>query len=102
MSAGELRRGEIWKVVTVGQERLVLIVQSDALMMVSPGFLVAPMYTQPPPARSLIAPEVQGLYADLSDTGRLLASRFKEHCYTATEDEMAAVNTGLRAVLDLL
>lgn len=86
---------------TVAMQRLVLIVQSDALAVISPGFLSAPLYEQAPPARTLIAPSVQGAYADLSDTGRLLASRFVEHVATATAEEMANVVIGLKAVFDI-
>ncbi|HZM81249.1 MAG TPA: type II toxin-antitoxin system PemK/MazF family toxin [Candidatus Limnocylindrales bacterium] len=96
-----MKRGEVWRVQTVAMQRLVLIVQSDALAAISPGFLAAPLYEQAPPTRTLIAPPVQGAYADLSDTGRLLANRFVEHVATASNEEMADVAIGLKAVFDL-
>lgn len=98
---GDMRRGEIWWIETVGRGRLVLIIQANALMMISPGFLSVPLYDQPPPTRSLIAPSVQGMYADASDVGRFLAARFKECRGMATDEEMENVSVALRAVQEL-
>jgi mRNA-degrading endonuclease toxin of MazEF toxin-antitoxin module len=97
-----VKRGEVWRVRTaIGRERLVLIVQSDALAIITPGFQSAPLYDTAPPIRALIAPEVGGRYADLSDTGRLVSERFQEHVATATDEEMESAAVGLRAVFDL-
>jgi len=99
-----VRRGEVWRVETVGRDRIVLVVGNDAVTQLYDIVQCVPIEDPTVARESLVSvpvtEPVKGVAA-VVDAGAFRKARFTERLGAADADVLDQVDVALRAVFDL-
>lgn len=99
-----MRRGEVWRVQTVGRDRVVVVVGNDALTELYDFVQCVPVEDSPAARDTLVTvPVVEPVkgVAVVVDVGAFRKVRFAERLGAVDQSTMEQVEIALRAVFDL-
>lgn len=103
----DIQRGSVWRVPAVSRERTVVVIENSAVVRLHPGGVVCVLVQEAESAKDTlvtvpIAAPVRGVVM-APDIAAFRPQRFEEGKLLGhlSEEDMARVDTAVRAVLDL-
>lgn len=105
-----MKRGEVWRVTTLGRERTVVVVQADSVTAISPSVQTVPLHPSGNVRETLVTVKVcaefgeirAGVHsvANVVDAGPFRKERFIELLGAVDAATMDQIDVALRAVFE--